>query len=176
MLSRTLSGKLAHSFPPVKPPDLGPAAIEAMAAKYSRTEARHALDDLDQGVLDILETCRVALGWPTITSLAAKYYPLYPHRKCWKRALAKCKLQQIRTVTLNIRYLLLAVICQVRQSIKASTAGESVTNRLLSIRTYYQDKRDSYRLGGERGERPANRTDCSDQAMFGTYADAILSR
>lgn len=176
MRKATLTRTLAQPFSPVKPAELRPADLEAFGGKYSRTEARHALDDQPQGVVDILETCREALGWPTITSLLLKYYPLYPHRGCWRRALARCKLQEVRTRTLNIRYLLLAVITQALQALEDAADNFSLTNRLLSISSYHLGNRSSYRLGDARGEKPANRADRTSRDWFGKYADAILSR
>jgi len=110
--------------------------LEALSAKYDRADGAASVAALAQGEIDILRDCQTAIGWKTITSLAHKYYPLYPNRELWKRALARCRMQKIRTATLNIRYLLLAVISQVQESLAGAFAGRSSPNRLVSIHTY----------------------------------------
>jgi len=121
------SPKLVKSARPVLPEK----CLSALARHYSRTAGRKSASHLAQGEIDILEQCRLALGWPSILSLAIKYYALYPHRKCWNRALQRCRRAQIRTSTLNIKYLLLTVISCVRESLARSFNGSGALNRLV---------------------------------------------
>lgn len=67
---------------------------------------REAADKLDNGEKDVLNEVREALSWPTVLSLAYKYYSLYPHRKWWLEALRRAQ-KWARFV--NIRYLLLTL-------------------------------------------------------------------
>jgi len=115
----------------VKSPTLPPNVESVLHQTYPRRAGLKSVDTLSQGELDILEAARVELGWPSVISLAHKYYPLYPHRKCWQRALEKCRLKKLRTRTLNIKYLLLAVISQVKYSLQANFSGRGSLNRLV---------------------------------------------
>jgi len=121
------SPKLVKSARPVLPEK----CLEALSRQYSRSEARKSQDAICQADIDILEECRQSLHWPTITSLSVKYYPLYPYRRCWKRALSKCRRASIRTATLNIKYLLLTVISCVQESLAGSFNGPGALNRLV---------------------------------------------
>lgn len=115
----------------VKPPEL-PANYQVLAAmRYPHQRGVDAVAALAQGERDILEEVRERLQWPSILSLTYKWYPLYPYRQCWKRALEKCSGQKLRTRTLNLKYLLLAVITQVRYSLAAKFSGRTSLNRLL---------------------------------------------
>lgn len=84
-------------------------AQEAINTRYPMKLAPPALHRLSQGEKDQLEEARQRLGWPTILSLAVKYYPLYPCHKWWQRALIRCSYHKVRTATLNISYLLLTL-------------------------------------------------------------------
>lgn len=112
-------------------PTLSPQALEALHSQYTRTAGRQSVNALSQGEADILNMAREALGWPTITSLAYKYYPLCPNRKWWQRALERCSHHKIRTVTLNIRYLLLTIESVRTMALKAAFSGKGVLNRLV---------------------------------------------
>jgi len=112
-------------------PSLSPQAQEALHTQYSRKEGHQSLSKLSQGETDVLHLARESLGWPTITSLAHKYYPLYPNRQWWKRALERCGHQKVRTVTLNIKYLLLALATVKAMALKAAFSGKDVLNRLV---------------------------------------------
>jgi len=89
---------------------------------------RRAADELSQGEKAVLDQVREALTWPSLLSLAAKYYPLYPHRKWWLAALRRAR-HYARFV--NIRYLLLTL-----RSIKLEKDAERArTLKGLSIDT-----------------------------------------
>lgn len=137
----TLNRELKHTCTtPVKA--LPPHVESAIHQTYSRFDGRQARERLAQGEIDILESCRKAVGWKYLTSLATKYYPLYPERHCWKRALALCLRYRSRwyTETLSIRYLLKAVIQQVNESLERNFSGKlgdilnSTPNTTNSIR------------------------------------------
>lgn len=104
---------------------------EALHNQYSRKAGHQSLSKLTQGETDVLHQAREVLGWPTITSLAHKYYQLYPNRQWWKRALERCARQKVRTVTLNITYLLLALETVKAMALKAAFSGKEVLNRLV---------------------------------------------
>lgn len=115
--------KVHYARPYVKPvpAELPRKYAQLVQWRYTPREGREALEKLDQGELDVLETCREALGWPTITSLATKWYPLYPSRKAWYYALLHCRrfvgAGHLRTRTLNLKYLLLAVITHFQEQL-----------------------------------------------------------
>lgn len=112
-------------------PQLPASVLSAIGTSYRLSQGQAAVEALSNGERDVLEAARVALGWPSIVSLAYKYYPLYPHSSCWKRALYECSKRKIMTATLNIRYLLLAVISQVQQSLEKSySSTRQAVNRL----------------------------------------------
>ena len=96
---------------------------------------RKSADELSQGIRDILERVREALGWPTILSLAHKYFPLYPDRKMWLEALRRTQ-RLARYV--NIRYLLL-VLLTIKQE---KEAERKRTMEGVSIDTDYNKDRE----------------------------------
>jgi len=112
-------------------PALPCQVVEALHTQYSRKAGHQSLSKLSQGEADVLHLAREQLGWPTITSLAHKYYPLYPDRQWWKRALERCSRQKIRTVTLNIKYLLLTLETVKAMALKAAFSGAEALNRLV---------------------------------------------
>jgi len=112
-------------------PVLKPQALQALQTKYTRTQGHNSLKALSQGEADVLHMAREQLGWPTITSLAYKYYPLYPNRQWWKRALERCSHHKIRTKTLNIVYLLLTLETIKGWALKAAFSGKEALNRLV---------------------------------------------
>lgn len=130
--------------------ELSQQVKDALHAQYSRRDGHRSLDKLSQGEVDILNLAREALGWPSITSLAHKYYPLYPDRKWWKRALERCARQKVRTVTLNIVYLLHALATIKAMAVKAAFSGNGVLNRLVQS-TNNKSNRDSNRLVPQQG-------------------------
>lgn len=121
-----MSNQKQHSIP-----TLSPQALEVLHSQYSRKDGHQSLIKLSQGETDVLHLAREALGWPTITSLAHKYYPLYPNRQWWKRSLERCGHQKVRTVTLNIKYLLLALATVKAMALKAAFSGKEALNRLV---------------------------------------------
>lgn len=137
----------------VNPPVL-PAHVEAVLHQtYRRSQAQSSLQRLSQGEIDVLEDARRQLGWPSIVSLAHKYYPLYAHRQCWRRALmishrcrhcgeqvemkddvlqcSCCGQRRFHHNTLTIQYLLLAVITQVQYTLQAAFSGKAALIRLV---------------------------------------------
>ena len=124
---------------------LSPQAQEALHAQYSRTAGHKSVNALSQGEADVLNQARQQLGWVSITSLAHKYYPLYPNRQWWKRALSRCSLRKLRTKTLNIVYLLLTLETVKQYALKAAYSGKESLNRLVHNSTN-NSTRDNNRL------------------------------
>lgn len=133
-------------------------AQEALRTEYTRRDGHKSLDALSQGETDVLNRAREALGWPTLTSLAHKYYKLYPDRKWWQRALERCARQTIRTTTLNIVYLLHALETVKAMAMKAAFSGKGVLNRLVHS-TNSSLFKETNRLVPERGTTSSRRED-----------------
>ncbi len=132
------------------------SVIQKIAEKYPRGTGAESMERLAQGEFDILDSCRQALGWRTVTSLAYKYYPLYPSRQCWKRALAICMRykDKWRTRSLNIKYLLMAVIQQVAESLAGQYDKVSNAIRIVSLNTLKGSSKDYSNSKGVWGKRP----------------------
>lgn len=130
-MKATPTSSLYQNICSVKPPALPSNYHELVELRYRRAKGVAAANSLSQGERDILEMARQALGWGSIYSLAYKWYPLYPSRHCWQRALEKCHSKNLRTHTLNLKYLLLTVITQVQYSLKSAYSGKGALNRLL---------------------------------------------
>lgn len=116
-------------------PSPDPLVDSLVARKYKGPEAEVAVKELDQGEKDILEQVRQALGWPSIKSLAVKYYPSYRNRKWWMEALrrtlhyaAKWKRRRI----INIRYLLRTLASIAAEKAALAKAKNSADNRLTA--------------------------------------------
>ena len=119
-------------------PQLPPQAQQALHTRYNPQHARTRLKLMTQGEKDQLEAARERLGWPTILSLAMKYYPLYPCRKWWQKALARCSHYKARTATLNIIYLLRTIESVKQWSLtRAYQSTRETVNRLTQR---YKDK------------------------------------
>jgi len=104
---------------------------EAINTRYPMKLAPPALQRLSQGEKDQLELARQRLSWPTIISLAVKYYPLYPCRKWWQRALERCSHHKVNTATLNISYLLLTLETIKKWGLRAAyQSTKGAVNRL----------------------------------------------
>ncbi len=133
---------VAQSYQSVKPVDLPAHVIARISEKYERGAGRASVAKLSQGEIDILDDCRQALGWRYLTSLAHKYYPLYPERHCWKRALAICMRyrESWYTKSLNIFYLLKAVAQQVSESLERNFSGSLDAIRIVSKDTNTEGK------------------------------------
>lgn len=112
-------------------PTLSPQALGALHTQYSRKAGHNSVDKLSQGERDVLDMAREKLAWVSITSLAHKYYPLYPNRQWWKRALERCSHQNVRTKTLNIVYLLRTLETIRTWALKAAFSGKEALNRLV---------------------------------------------
>lgn len=165
---------VAQPFNPVKSDQLPDNVLEALKAEYGRAAPRKALAKLSQGEIDVLEDCRRELGWPTISSLAVKYYPLYPYHKLWARALSHCRLYKVRTATLNIKYLLLAVITQVRYSLEAQHSGGPPANRLQAIKDHFKGMRSNRLAQPGRDHAPGGPRSGPDKFANQRYAHLFV--
>ena len=158
----------------VNPPELPSNYQEVAKSTYPRYKGVRAAEALAQGEVDILEMVRQALGWPSIYSLAYKWYPLYPHRHCWKRALARCQTQKLRTATLNIKYLLLAVITEVKRSLSKAFSGRDALNRLLQS-TRNTNNKERNRLADRKDSLTLPKAqDDPDKYIKGKYGHMVL--
>lgn len=174
MKHATTSSKVAHPFLSVKPPDLPSNYQELVALRYRHHQGVAAVATLAAGEIDILEQVRQSLGWRSIYSLAYKWYPLYPYRKCWKRALEKCQQERIssklRTRTLNLKYLLLAVITKVQESLRASYGYNRLTHLLKG-----NNKEGTYRLTQPyEVKRPRFAPPDPDKYIKGKYGHMVI--
>lgn len=151
MPSQSTNSTLEHKFGSVKSPDLPRNYDSLVQWRYRHADGVRAVADMATGERDTLEEARRQLGWPSILSLAVKWYPICPSRTVWKRALEKCRLDRItsarHTATLNLKYLLLAVLTKAQESLKASYGA----NRLLHS-SNNKDTIDPYRLTSAPGE------------------------
>ena len=171
----TSTSLLAQRFSSVKVNILPAQVEEAIHRTYSRQEGAPARERLAQGELDVLESCRQALGWKTITSLAVKYYPLFPERHSWKRALALSLRYRARwhTATLSIRYLLKAVIQQHYESLVRNFSGKlteiknNVSPILNSIPNHILNRK------GVWGKTYRHNKDDLDQFIRGKYGHMV---
>lgn len=114
---------------------------EALHTRYPIHLARARLKLMTQGEKDQLEEARERLGWPTILSLAMKYYPLYPCRKWWQRAIERCGHHKSRTATLNIVYLLRTIESVKKWSLTQAFKSTVETANRLTHR--YNNKEDN---------------------------------
>ena len=101
---------------------------ELTTKKYTRTEGRDARGKLSQGEVDVLEQVRQVLGWPTTTSLAVKYFPLYPNRKWWLEAMRRVNHWARRK---NIVYFLKCLSSIAQEHLAAAFSGREALNRLV---------------------------------------------
>ena len=115
-----------------------PQQVQALLqSTYPRRQGWKAVAALSQGERDVLEMARQTLGWVSITSLAYKYWPLYPDRKLWQRAVERCHLHKPRYKTHPIQYLLLTLATVKAWWAKAAYSGKEATNRIVhSINTH----------------------------------------
>lgn len=121
---------------------LSPQAQQALHTRYNTDHARTRLKLMTQGEKDQLEVARERLGWPTILSLAMKYYPLYPCRKWWQRAMERCSRYKARTTTLNIVYLLRTIESVKQWSLtRAYQSTRETVNRLTQRYIYKEHNR-----------------------------------
>lgn len=125
-----------------------PLVDSLVSRKYTKPEAVAALAELSQGEKDILEQVRQALGWPSIKSLAVKYFPSFRNRKWWAEALrrtlhyaAKWKRRRI----INIRYILRALGSIAAEKAERAKAELSASNRLTATGIF--ERCSSYRYG-----------------------------
>lgn len=120
---------------------LPPRTQQALLTRYNPHQARARLKLMPQGEKDILEEARARLGWPTSLSLAMKYYPLYPCRKWWQRAMERCSRHKVRTATLNIVYLLRTIETVKQWSL--TRAYHSTVETVNRLTHRYTDKEDN---------------------------------
>jgi len=125
---------------------------EALLSQYKTSvripadRMRRAADELSQGEKAVLDQVREALTWPSLLSLAAKYYPLYPHRKWWLAALRRAR-HYARFV--NIRYLLLtlrSIRLEKEAERQKTMEGLSIDTTLTSSRDYQLIQTNEQRL------------------------------
>jgi len=110
-----------------------PSIAELTTRKYKIGEAKKSIALLSQGELDVLEQVRDVLGWPSIVSLAFKYYPAYPHRKWWLEALRRTLKWSHKK---NIIYLLKCLQSISAEWAKAAFSGKDALNRLIHKHKY----------------------------------------
>lgn len=110
---------------------LGRREQEAVHMHYPRRQGWKAVANLSQGERDVLEMARLTLGWVSITSLACKYWPLYPERKLWQRAVERCSHYQPRYKTHPIQYLLLTLATVKAWALEAAFSGREDLNRIV---------------------------------------------
>ena len=73
------------------------------ARQYTAEESRIATEALSPEGVVVLDQVRAALGWPSIKSLATKYYAAFPYYDRWQTALRRTLFYSRRP---NIAYLL----------------------------------------------------------------------
>lgn len=106
---------------------------ELTGKKYKTEEAKKSIALLSQGEKDVLEQVRDTLGWPSIVSLAFKYYPAFPHRKWWLEALRRTLKWSHKK---NIIYLLKCLQSINAEWSEAAFNGRDGLNRLTHKRKY----------------------------------------
>lgn len=101
---------------------------ELITKKYTPGEANNAIASLSQGELDVLKQVRDTLGWPSIKSLAVKYYPAYPNRKWWLEASRRVNKWARKK---NITYFLKCLQSIATEHLEAAFSGKGALNRLI---------------------------------------------
>jgi len=101
---------------------------EITSKKYSLKEAAIAIASLSQGEVDVLVQIKDALGWPSIKSLAVKYYPAFPNRKWWLEALRRVNKWARHK---NIIYFLKSLQSIAQEHLQAAFSGKAALNRLI---------------------------------------------
>ena len=92
-----------------------------IARQYTPKESQPAMARLSAAEVGVLEEVAAQLGWPSITSLATKYFPACPFHDRWPTALRRMLQHSKRG---NIRYLL-----KVLQSIGEELEGKAYSGR-----------------------------------------------
>ena len=105
-----------------------PIIAELTAKKFTGPEAKMSIASLSQGERDVLDQVREVLGWPSISSLAVKYYPAYPNRKWWLEAIRRVNRWAKRR---NIVYFLKCLESIAQERLEAAFSGRPALNRLL---------------------------------------------
>ena len=96
--------------------------------KYDLLANQEKIDSLSQGELDVLEQVRDTLGWPSIKSLAIKYYPAFPNRKWWLEAQRRVNKWAHKK---NILYFLKCLQSIAAERLEAAFNGRAALNRLI---------------------------------------------
>mgnify|MGYP001565121889 CR=1 FL=1 len=123
-----------------------PQQVQALLqSTYPRRQGWKAANALSQGERDVLEMARELLGWVSITSLAYKYWPLYPDRKLWQRAVERCRRHKPRYKTHPIQYLLLTIATVKAWWQKAAFSSKEDPNRIVHSINTHKDL-DIYRI------------------------------
>ena len=114
-------------------PQLSTQVHALLQSTYPRHQAWKAVAALSQGERDVLEMARDLLGWVSITSLAYMYWPVYPDRKLWQRAVERCRRHKPKYKTHPIQYLLLTIATVKAWWHKAAFSGKEAlgTNRIV---------------------------------------------
>lgn len=95
---------------------------------FSRRDGDAAAAALSQGEKDVLWQVAGILGWRSLESLAAKYFPKFPYRKQWLEAMRRVlKYSRSR----NITYFLLCLQTIEKECSEAALASKEVFNRLV---------------------------------------------
>lgn len=89
--------------------------------QYTAEESRIATEALSPEVVVVLDQVRAALGWPSIKSLATKYYAAFPYYDRWQTALRRTRFYARRP---NIAYLLKTL-----ESIQQELEGKAYSGR-----------------------------------------------
>lgn len=95
--------------------------------KYTQREAELSIASLTQGEVDVLNQVRDALGWPSIKSLAVKYWPVFSCRKWWLEALRRTQRLARRV---NILYILKCLQSIEKEWRELAFSGKEALNRL----------------------------------------------
>lgn len=101
---------------------------ELTGKKYRIEDGKKSIALLSQGERDVLEQVRATLGWPSIVSLAFKYYPAYHHRKWWLEALRRTLKWSHKK---NIQYILKCLQSINDEWAEAAFNGKAALNRLI---------------------------------------------
>lgn len=140
------------------------------ARQYTTEESRIATESLSPEVVAVLDQVREALGWPSIKSLAVKYYSAFPFYDRWQTALRRTQRCARRP---NIVYLLKTLESIGRELEGKAYSGRRELTRLSSRleSTFREKKRISNRLQS----RMRNTTSRSAADLTGPLAARVLA-
>lgn len=145
--------------------------IQSMCSRqYTVEESRIATEALSPEVVVILDQVREALGWPSMKSLAVKYFPAFPRHDWWQAALRRTQQFSRRP---NIVYLLKTLESIGRELEGKAYSGRQSLNRISSrLENISQERRrSSSRLESTR----ADTTSRSAADLTGPLAARVLA-